>query len=141
MKNKLNLLVALSALLSAMAFAGATNPLGVTVDLDERQAEGDMWAARSAKNDVELIGCGVNYFDDGLGGVFVFGFCQAQDANEVYAVCFTQNPSLIEAIHSITDFSFIRFNWDENDDCTRIGNSTQSLYLPHFTTRGGLEDD
>ena len=124
------------ALMSGSALAGATNPLNVTVDLDERQAEGDMAAARFAKNDVELIGCGVNYFSDGVGGVFVFGFCQAQDADEVYAVCFTQDPGLVEAIQSISDFSFIRFNWDENDDCTRIGTSTQSLYLPNFTRKG-----
>ncbi len=124
------------ALAAGSALAGATNPQPVTIDLDERQAEGAMATARFAGNDVELIGCGVNYFSDGIGGTFVFGFCQAQDANEVYAACFTQNPDLIEAIQSISDFSFIRFNWDENDDCIRIGNSTQSLYLPNFTRKG-----
>ena len=124
------------ALAAGSALAGATNPQPVKIDLDERQAEGDMATARFAGNDVELIGCGVKYFDDGFGAAFAFGFCQAADANEVYAVCTTQSPGLIEAIHSISDFSFIRFYWDENEECTWIGNSTQSWYLPDFTRKG-----
>jgi hypothetical protein len=124
------------ALAAGSALAGATNPQPVKIDLDVRQAEGDMATARFAKNDVELIGCGINYVADGVGGAFVFGFCQAVDANDVYAVCFTQDPGLVEAIQSISDFSFIRFDWDEYDFCTRIDISTQSLYVPNFTRKG-----
>jgi hypothetical protein len=124
------------ALMAGAAFAGATNPQSVTIDLDERQAEGDMATARYSDNDVELIGCGVSYFDDGFGGAFVIGFCQAQDASENYAACFTQSNGLIEAIQSISDFSFVRFNWDDSEECTRIANSTQSFYLPNYTRKG-----
>jgi hypothetical protein len=124
------------ALVAGSALAGAVDPEQVTIDLDERQAQGDIATARYSKNDLELIGCGVNYFSDGFGGTFVFGFCQAQDADEVYVACFVEDPGLIEAIQSISDFSFIRFDWDEQEECTRIGNSTQSFYLPNYTRRG-----
>jgi len=39
-------------------------------------AQGDLWTARTADNDVEFIGCGTRVLDDGAGGTFLFGFCR-----------------------------------------------------------------
>ncbi len=122
-------------LVSPLAFGGAVVDAPVEVDTELGSAFGVMTSARYSDNDVEYIGCGVRYNDDGAGGVFAFGFCQAADAAGVSLFCGTFNLELIEAIRSIADHSFIIFGVDEVGDCTRIGNSTQSFYLPDKKTK------
>ena len=141
MKQVLRNFVAWSALLPVLAFGGATQPAPVMIDLVNRAAQGDMWTARSSKNANELIGCGVRTFDNGGGGQFEFGFCQAVDADGVEAFCFTESPELADAVKAISDYSFITFSWDEDGECTRIGSSTQSFYLPRHTTKGEPDED
>ena len=118
---------------SASSFAGRFNDVPVTVDFDFGFAEGSQLTAKTSKNDVEYIGCGVRNFDDGFGS-FRFGFCQASDAAGNAVFCDTQNPSLIDDISSISDYSYITFNWRERSpdvfECIRVGSSTQSWYLP-----------
>lgn len=90
----------------------------------------DMVTARFSDNDVEFIGCGIRTFDDGAGGTFTFGFCQATDSAGVNGFCQSTNTDLLLAMAATADFSFITFGWDAVGDCTRIGFSTQSFYLP-----------
>ena len=140
MKARYVLISAILAIISSIAVAGRVQPAEVIINLDNMVAQGDMWTARTADNDVELIGCGVRRFDDGI-DVFSFGFCQARDANDVFVVCFTSSEVLLDAIEGSSDFSFLTFSWsgDDPDDfeCTRIGFSTQSFYLPNLH----VEDD
>lgn len=129
-----NLLVLLTLLLfSVSALAGSTNNVPVTIDLDNMTAQGNMRAARNSKNDVENIGCGTRIFDDGAGGTWSWAFCQATDADGVFAQCFTQNPGLVAALNAVADGSFLTFDWVEvtpgDYECTKIGASTQSFYL------------
>ena len=118
---------------SAAAIAGAQQPAPVQVDLDQSFASGDMQTAARDKSDSVLIGCGTRNIDDGLGGVYSYAFCQAEDAEGEYAACITENPSLVESVRAISDFSFITFAWSVdgfgNLTCESIGNSTQSIYL------------
>ncbi len=122
-------------LIAGVAFAGLVQPAAVVVDVDNGTAQGDQWTARISKNDVEFIGCGIRLFDTGMGS-FEFGFCQASDSEEVQLFCTTQNVDLLAAMRSTSAFAFVTFSLDENGDCTRIGFSTQSFYLPNFTTKG-----
>lgn len=128
------LMIAASALFSATAMAGYLQPAEVVVDHDNTFASGDMRSARDAKDDITFIGCGVRHFDDGTGGAFVFGFCQATDADENSVNCTTTNPALLDALDVVADNSFLTFSWEDDGDgnltCTRIGASTQSFYLP-----------
>jgi hypothetical protein len=124
------------ALVSTLSGAGFLQPAPVLVTLNgdgSGAAQGDMASARFAPNTVELIGCGSRTIDDGAGGTFHFGFCQAADAAGVQGFCNTTRADLLEAIHSTADFSFITFAWDVNGECTRIGHSTQSFYIPDFS--------
>lgn len=138
MKYKQLISAAAGALLSTGALAGAYEDVPLSIDFDARVAQGSMVTVRSSKNSAELIGCGVRYIDNGAGGAFSFGFCSAAyDVNEDTfdgVTCFTFNPALVEAIHSISDFSYIVFSWRDDGnggaECVRIGNSTQSWYLP-----------
>ena len=115
---------------TTVAVAGLTQPAPVDVDLVNMSASGDQVTARYSRNDVEYIGCGIRKFDDGAGSAISFGFCQAQDEDEEQFTCFTQNADLLDAISSSGEFGFITFAWDANDECTQIGFSNQSFYLP-----------
>ena len=136
MKIRNLLSIAALMLIAGGAYAGLTLPAPVLIDLDLMIAQGDQATARNSKNDVELIGCGIRVFDDGMGGSFSFGFCQATDSDGVEGFCSTQRADMLDAMKATSAFAFITFGWDANGECTRIGYSTQSFYLPNFTTKG-----
>ena len=138
MKIKTIGLAALTSIFATAAHAGAVQPQVVEVDLANEYAHGDQWTARNEPNEEVYIGCGMRTYDDGAGGSFSYGFCQAVDTkgNEVH--CSTENPGLIDAIAAIDSFSYITFRWKKVADssgesylqCQYIGSSTQSFYLP-----------
>ena len=131
--------IAALLLIAGGAYAGFSQPAEVIVDLDNMFAQGDQHAARTAKDDVSFIGCGIRNLDDGV-NLFAFGFCQAGDSEENGVTCFTQNPNLLQTLGAMNDMSFVTFNWRDDGaggaECTRIGFSTQSFYLPNVTTKG-----
>ena len=135
MKIRNLLSIAALTLMAGVTSAGLVQPAVVTVDLTNRMAQGDQLTARISKNNVEFIGCGIRLFDVGT-ETAEFGFCQAADSEDVHIVCLTQNGELLEAMRATSAFAFITFSWDENDECTRIGFSTQSFYLPDFKKKG-----
>ena len=119
-------------LFSAAAFAGLAQPAPILITQNadgSGNAQGDMLTARNADNDVEFIGCGTRTIDTGTGS-FSFGFCQAANAAEEMAFCSTSNADLLDAVKAVSDYSFLTFGFDESGECTRIGSSTQSFYLP-----------
>lgn len=145
-KRNAFLAVGLSAVFaSSTALGGLTQPAVVDVDLANNIASGDMRTARNAANDTEFIGCGMRDIEDGMGGIFSFAFCQAEDADGDRAFCNTTNGQLIEAMRAGNDFSFVTFSWQDdgagNNICNRIGFSTQSFYLPDTTDPVGDDDD
>jgi len=118
------------AFLSSAAMGGLVQPFPVDVDLKNAIANGDMVSARNSSNATEFIGCGIRKVSDGAGGVFEFGFCQAEDKGGDRIACNTTDAGLLDAISSSNDFSFVTFGWDASNQCTRIGFSNQSFYLP-----------
>ncbi len=137
MKKKTWLSAAALAVMSTLATAGYVQPAPVTVELNPDGsgfAGGDMVSARFAPDAVSVIGCGTRTFDDGAGGTFHSGFCQATDAAGVQGFCFTNRADMLEAMHATADYSYITFRWDVNGECVRIGTSTQSFYLPDNKT-------
>lgn len=129
MKMKM-IMIGVLGLFATVAMAGLSQPAIVTIDTDLRLAQGDMGTARYSDNDVEVIGCGIRRFDDGINPPFTFGFCQATDAAGLRVMCSTFSDSLLSAMAAGNDYSFVTFSWNEADECTRIGYSTQSFYLP-----------
>lgn len=122
-------------LFSAIAAAGYLQPAPVVVTIEgdgSGQALGDMITARFAPDDVTYIGCGTRSGDDGVGGTTRFGFCQARDAAGVQFTCFTEHTGLLDSMQATADFSFITFSWDADGQCTAVGFSTQSFYIPDF---------
>ncbi len=132
-----NILILLAVLLlSVNVYAGFKQPapVEITYTVDGGSAQGDMNTARFSDNDFEFIGCGIRAFDDGAGGVYDWGFCQASVEEEVTVTCFViDNPELMEGINVLSDSSFITFSWDDDGEgnltCNRVGASTQSFYL------------
>jgi hypothetical protein len=133
MKIKSIIIATAVFILSNSAFAGLTQPAPVDIDLVNRIASGDMVTARFSDNPDEFIGCGSRRIGTGVGAIS-FAFCQARLAPGVdgLAFCNTLDEELVKAINSIADFSFVTFSWNVDGECTRIGNSTQSFYLPNF---------
>ena len=140
MKMGYLLSIAVMTLLAAVASAGFKQAAPVAVDFVGMSAFGDQVTARIAADDVSFIGCGIRVTDDGVNPPFSFGFCQAGDSEGNEITCFTQNPNLLETLRANSDFAFITFNWQDGGfggtECTRIGFSTQSFYMPNFTTKG-----
>jgi hypothetical protein len=100
-----------------------------------RMALGDMVTARFSDNDIEVIGCGTRMWTTGT-PTFRWGFCQVRDAANVNQLCFTENPDLLDMMKSTADYSFITFAWDADGECTHVGFSTQSFYIPDFRDQG-----
>jgi len=130
------------AFISSIVYAGGTQPAPVDVDLDNGFAQGDMVTARYSSDKNEFIGCGSRSFDNGVNS-FRFGFCQAEDQDGDRAICFTENPDLLDRIDGISDSSFITFSFVDDGfgngglECIRIGFSTQSFYLPRGNNANG----
>ena len=142
MKRKLTIVAAI-ALFTSSAWAGLYEPAPFELDLEIRQAFGDMTSVANSNSDAEFIGCGTRSFDVG-GGTFRLGFCQAQDADGTFVQCFTESPALLGEIDSLSDRAFITFSWDEDGNCTAVGNSTQSFYLTKIkpaTPNKGKDDE
>ena len=93
-------------------------------------AKGDMWTARNADNDVDFIGCGLRSFNDGQGNVWQWGFCNSNNAAGEQGICFTENRALLDEMRAMSDTSFVIFTWNADGECTFVGYSTQSFYLP-----------
>jgi len=124
------LISAAIALTSSFALAGQSNDVPVEIDLEGFSALGNMKTARFSDNDNEFIGCGTRTFAFGDGTSFNFGFCQAGIEEGASINCGTEDLSLISQINAISDYSFITFRWDDLGNCTYVGSSTQSFYIP-----------
>ena len=124
-----SLLYMLTLATSAVS-AGQVNQVPVLLDLQARTASGSMSTARYSDNPFEFIGCGVRYSVQPDGSLFGSGFCQAGIAEDVFFTCFTENLALVDRISSGSDYSYVTFRWNANDECTFVGFSTQSFYLP-----------
>ena len=130
MKIKYLLSIAALTLLVGGASAGVVQPAAVLIDVTNMFAMGDQVTARTSKNKFEFIGCGIRVFDDGIVAPFSFGFCQASISENGTIVCITTSPDLLDAMKATSAYAFIDFEWNASLDCTKIGFSTQSFYLP-----------
>lgn len=133
MKIKHVISAAALTLVSTVASAGLYQPRPVTLDLVNRVADGDMLTARDSLNPGDFIGCGVRSTNSG----FSWGFCQAGFSLTPgeFFTCYTEDLNLLDAIKALDDFSYIVFRWDVDGNCTYIGNSTQSLYVPDLKSK------
>lgn len=126
--------------IASLALAGYVQPAPVTISINpdgSGTATGDMVTARFSDNDVEHIGCGVRLYKFADGTFFNYGFCQAEDADGVDAFCSTEDEDLLDIMKATADYSFITFGWNADEECTNIGFSTQSFYIPEHTSNRG----
>ena len=124
---------------SINVFSGSSASFPVSIDIDEMVAVGNTYAARSAENDIEFIGCGrivdeLSPFPDYVN----YAFCQAEDAEGVFVGCLTSNPEMMEVLSTNNAYSYIKFSWYDDDPvgdptwhtCSQVYISSQSQYLP-----------
>lgn len=121
------------AAFSALAVAGYTQPAPVTVTINadgSGDAAGDMLTARHAESDIVDIGCGIRVFTDLGPEPYQYGFCQARDENGARAFCTSLDSRILDVMKATADYSYVTFSWNSAGECTYIGFSTQSFYLP-----------
>ena len=135
MKIKQVVVGTMLALVGGVAGAGLYQPVPLEINLDTQTAQGDMYSARLSGNPNAYIGCGIRSPVPG----YTIAFCQVNlgplpgDGSAPEAVlCFTEDAAHIATVAAMDDFSYIVFRWDVDGNCTSVGNSTQSFYLPEF---------
>lgn len=129
---KKQLIAILLAGFSMSTLAGSSIDSPVEIDMEAKSALGNMKTARFSSNEFEQIGCGTRTIGaTETDPAFSWGFCQAQVAEGESVICFAyDNPELVDQMKSLASFSFITFRWDDEGNCTYIGTSTQSQYIP-----------
>ncbi|MDH5434654.1 MAG: hypothetical protein OEY19_11990 [Gammaproteobacteria bacterium] len=131
LKKTIVVIIGTFALMTTNSFAGLANYENVIIDVDQMWAHGDMRAARFSDNDNEYIGCGTRTYIYPDGSSYVWGFCQAGlEENNNYMCTIENNDDLIREINGLSSYSYITFRWNEAGECTYIGHSSQSFYIP-----------
>ena len=131
MKVKTVIVSAVFSLISGVVLAGQSVDVPIEIDMESMSAAGNMKTARFSENEFSQIGCGTRTYSDETGNQFFWGFCQASndDIEENRAFCVTEDAVLLNEINSLTDLAYVTFRWNEDGNCTYIGNSTQSQYI------------
>lgn len=128
----------LAICISGLTSAGDFQPQPVKIDLnsdDSGNARGSMTSARFSDNDEEYIGCGVRLYAQPDGSYYHWGFCQAKDADGEQVFCDTEDSEILDIMKATGDYSYITFQWGTDGECTGVGFSTQSFYIPEHTNK------
>jgi hypothetical protein len=105
----------------------------VKIDRVNRDASGQIEAARQSPDKLAYIGCWVNAYSAGnpLNGNPIEGYCRAHDATtQSEVLCFSTEPQFITAISTINSDSIIEFTWDTNGRCSYLYVETASYVSP-----------
>ena len=118
------LLPAVILLLPLQVFAGEFQIAPVKIDLENREAQGNLLAARFSKNEEERIGCAVGHREKTH-----YAYCEASLGNDTDAYCITFDPAMIDTIASINTMSFVNFRWNKDEVCTDVTVATRSVHI------------
>ena len=127
----IQMLMAGTMLVSTVAIAGLSyvGTANVDINLEDGYATGLLSTARFSDDPEEGIGCGVRHrlIDGELNS---WGFCQASISPDIYVNCITFNTDLIDKMAGLNHYSYVRFEWDDNGECSYFNFSTQSFQIP-----------
>jgi hypothetical protein len=114
-----------TAIASAVSWAGMKNTAPVVIDLTNRFAGGSLGDARNSQDAIQYIGC------SSIGGTSQNSmYCSAKDAAGTYVNCTSSDSRLIDETRALTGESAIQFSWDANANCTSLYVATYSVYFP-----------
>jgi hypothetical protein len=105
------------------ATAGAKLNRGLIIDGFQRFASGALSTVRASADDGEYIYCSAN--QDGR------TTCIAEaPSRNLFVYCVTNNPVFLPSVQMINKSSYLRFEWNDSFECTRIVVANSSKYLP-----------
>ncbi|HKE13378.1 MAG TPA: hypothetical protein VKB80_00820 [Kofleriaceae bacterium] len=112
----------------AVAHAGlkSSRPTTVSKSGASGWADGILGSARNGGGAYEYLACGLQSYSTGD----LFGFCYANDAAGQFAYCYTDAPTMIEAIQSVSGDSAVYFEWNGNGECTMFSMGNGSMDPP-----------
>ncbi len=100
---------------------------GVTIDTTNRWASGSLGGARNSADANQHIGCRVIGYSVGV----ATATCYANDAtNSTTVTCSSTVASVVQAAATVSDSSWVRFDWDANGNCTTVNVYNNSYFEP-----------
>ncbi|MGH8049234.1 MAG: hypothetical protein ACREPB_01090 [Arenimonas sp.] len=126
LRNGLSVLTAcaLTAVAGA-AMAGLSYSVPVNINDAYKYAVGTMYGARASSDTVQYIGCYHNAYSSGGSAN-----CYAVNAAGVSRSCYTTNVNMVDAIRSISDESYIYFQWNTDGTCNYVLVDNGSRFRP-----------
>jgi hypothetical protein len=113
--------------LAVAAWAGRANYFETSVDLVARQAIGSLYDTRHTPDNVQYIGCYLQYLD----GVARVG-CEAKDVASEHLSCTSTDPEMVKVAQGLTDNGYIVFKCDSAtpSSLTYLYVGRSSVWLP-----------
>lgn len=109
------------------AAAGYRSPYdSVWVDPTNMWAGGGFGTAYNAPDDVQYIGCNVTQYNDNTLSVS----CFAQDLDNHYTSCWSDNPVFASAVYGMTPDSRVDFMGSPDGTCRYVSVQNASFNLP-----------
>jgi hypothetical protein len=114
------------ATVAGVAMAGATLGYQVGINDTYKFAVGAIATTRNTPDSVQYIGCYHNAYTSGAS----YANCYAVNAAGVSRTCYTVNVNMVEAIRSISDESYIYFQWNTDGTCSYVLIDKGSRFRP-----------
>ncbi len=115
---------------SALGGSGVSAPVTILDDdTGAGFASGNTLGVRNSANNVEYISCFLWGLPASPPNPLAGGYCHARNAAGLSRVCLLKD-GMIEAAKSITAYSYIRFWYDQDGNCTMLTVESGSQHLP-----------
>jgi hypothetical protein len=114
------------ATVASVAIAGASWGYQVGINDTYKYAVGSFAATRNSTDTLQYIGCYHNAYTSGAS----YANCYAVNAAGVGRTCYTVNTNMVEAIRSISDESYIYFQWNTDGTCSYVLIDKGSRFRP-----------
>ena len=130
----------ITVLIVAFIFAGPVQAGGGPViedllitDLGEgfTRVEGSLVGIRFSDDEIQWLGCSIFAFKDEVSKRVT---CLARDLGGNPYFCFSFDPALVEAVRSMSPYSYVAYVYGETGECESIGVSIRSHHIPDSRT-------
>ncbi len=126
-RKRIPIAMAIAACLALTSVAYAGYDLTVEVFINEGYARGGLTDVSDSADNTQFIYCATASWGAG----HQLGVCAARDALGEFHSCRTDDPEQIRVIQSVSDASYVTFQWDTDDPniCTYVSVTNGSQFM------------